>query len=262
MKNNVLKTMVVLVLGIALGVGGYLLVDKYIVDEEKNEETINIGKTIETKDVYTLDELNKKINEKCRYLKTDRNSYLASKYSITTKINISSDNFINTYLETKSGKELEPVYTNWWIAQNFSQEEFLKILSTMVDDNTLDYCPIMANNDILLDEIHDTNSNNDYLIIALGDYSKYVYIYDKNYNLIGNFNTTEGGLYYPNDINKSILRYNEKIEIHEDYILSLEALDDSNSVFGIIKYDVENGQLVKTIEKRFAQGEVECAGCK
>ncbi len=41
MNNNILKTIVVLVLGIALGVGGYFLVDKYIVDEEKNDANVN-----------------------------------------------------------------------------------------------------------------------------------------------------------------------------------------------------------------------------
>ena len=268
-ENNILKVVVALIFGLVLGVGSYYLIDKYVLEKEddtyKVENNENETKKDETAKSYSLEELNAKINDRSYYLRSIKNASLASKYGITRKMTVNQDNSIDVYFESKNGKKIQPVSHDYQLAVGLSHNELLAKLSQMVDNYYTDYFLSTMEYDISIDEIDDLNNKNEYLVMAIGSMavgSNHVYIYDNKLNLLGDFTTTEGGLYYPNDTSKDILKYRDKIEVHNDYILSLEALDSTNTKFAIVKYTVDNGKLNRTIDYTFADGEVECAQCK
>ena len=263
-ENSFLKVVVALIFGLVLGVGSYYLIDKYVLEKEYDTYKVvnneNETKKDETAKSYSLEELNAKINDRSYYLRSIKNASLASKYGITRKMTINQDNSIDVYFESKNGKKLQPVSHDELFAASLSHNELLAKMSQMVDNYYIDYFLSTMEYNISIDEIEDINNKNEYLVMAVG--SNHVYIYDNKLNLLGNFTTTQGGLYYPNDISKVILKYRDKIEVHNNYILSLEALDDNNTKFAIVKYTVDNGKLNRTIDYTFADGEVECAQCK
>ena len=266
MKNNILKTMVVLVLGMALGVGGYLLVDKFVINKDantSNNQPTN-SNTNESKEITTIDKLNNTISQYLSYdvNKTEDNRLL-NKYKLKWEVQKDETlNGVKLYLVNNNGKRLEQTFKEMLLSENESEAIIKDLIDSIEREKSLNslFNYFMPESKIIYNELKDTSNNNYYLIVFDdGVYASNTgMVYDLNSKFKGFIRPSDGQVMYIQS-DTPVFSSGKNYEINTDNVITLES---SNDTFNKVKYTIENGVMKKEIVESYSKNEVDCVMCK